>query len=96
MPNPYVAFSTTENPGRTLTKRGEREIQFRNLPPQCTIRIYTLTGELVDTIEKDDNGSVAYWNLLSSEGMRISYGVYIYQVEAPGIGDKIGKFAIIK
>ncbi|MCB9210628.1 MAG: hypothetical protein H6609_14755 [Ignavibacteriales bacterium] len=96
VPNPYVAFSTTENPGRTLTKRGEREIQFRNLPPQCTIRIYTLTGELVDTIEKDDNGSVAYWNLLSSEGMRISYGVYIFHVDAPGVGEKIGRFGVIK
>ena len=96
VPNPYVAFSNSENPGRTHTKRGERELQSRNLPPQCTIRIYTLTGELVDTIHKDDNSSIAYWNLLSSEGMRISYGVYIYHVDAPDIGEKIGKFAVIK
>ncbi len=60
------------------------------------IRIYTLTGELVDIIEKDDNGSIAYWNLLSSEGMRISYGVYIFHVNVPGIGEKIGRFGIIK
>ncbi len=96
VPNPYVAYSMSENPGRTLTKRGERELQFRNLPPTCTIRIYTLTGELVDTIEKDDNSSIAYWNLLSSEGMRISYGVYIYHVEAPEVGEHIGRFGVIK
>ncbi len=96
VPNPYVAFSSSEKPGRTQIKRGERELQFRNLPPQCTIRIYTLTGELVDTIEKDDNGSIAYWNLLSSEGMRISYGVYIFHVDVPGVGEKIGRFAVIK
>lgn len=96
VPNPYVGYSISENPGRTQVKRGEREIQFRNLPPQCTIRIYTLTGELVDTVEKDDNGSIAYWNLLSSEGMRISYGVYIFHVEAPGVGEKIGRFGVIK
>jgi len=96
VPNPYVAFSSSENPGRTQIKRGERELQFRNLPPSCTIRIYTLTGELVDTIEKDDNSSIAFWNLLSSEGMRISYGVYIYHVDADGIGDKIGRFGVIK
>ncbi|MDX1702010.1 MAG: hypothetical protein R3250_15395, partial [Melioribacteraceae bacterium] len=71
-------------------------LQFRNLPPRCTIRIYTLTGELVDTIEKDDNGSIAYWNLLSSEGMRISYGVYIFHVDVPGVGEKIGRFGVIK
>jgi hypothetical protein len=96
VPNPYVAYSISENPGRTQIKRGERELQFRNLPPRCTIRIYTLTGELVDTIEKDDNGSIAYWNLLSSEGMRISYGVYIFHVDVPGVGEKIGRFGVIK
>ncbi len=96
VPNPYVGFSTSENPGRTQIKRGERELQFRNLPPQCTVRIYTLSGELVDEIIKDDNGSIAYWNLLSSEGMRIAYGVYIYHIDIPGVGEKIGRFAVIK
>ncbi|MCB9247089.1 MAG: hypothetical protein H6613_00320 [Ignavibacteriales bacterium] len=96
VPNPYVAYSESENPGRTQIKRGERELQFRNLPPVCTIRIYTITGELVDKIEKNDNGSIAYWDLLSSEGMRISYGVYIFHVDAPGVGEKIGRFGVIK
>jgi len=96
VPNPYVAYGLSENPGRTLTKRGEREIQFRNLPPRCTIRIYTITGELVDTIEKDDLTSMASWDLLSSEGMRIAYGVYIFHVDIPGVGEKIGRFAVIK
>ncbi|MCP5064556.1 MAG: hypothetical protein GY936_19135, partial [Ignavibacteriae bacterium] len=96
VPNPYVAFSANEKPGRTHVKRGERELQFRNLPPQCTISIYTLTGELVDEIIKDDNGSIAYWNLLSSEGMRIAYGVYIYHIDLDGAGEKIGRFAVIK
>jgi hypothetical protein len=96
VPNPYVAYSDFENPGRTLTKRGDRQLQFRNLPPKCTIRIYTITGELVDQIEKDDNASIASWNLLSSEGMRIAYGVYLYHVDIPGAGEKIGRFAVIK
>lgn len=96
VPNPYVAYSLSEDPGRTLTKKGDRELQFRNLPEKCTIRIYTITGELVDTIEKDDLGSIAYWDLLTSEGMRIAYGVYLYHVDIPGVGEKIGKFAVIK
>ncbi len=96
VPNPYVAYNLAENPGRTLSKRGDREIQFRNLPQRCTIRIYTITGELVDTVEKDDFTSMASWDLLSSEGMRISYGVYIYHVDIPGVGEKIGRFAVIK
>jgi len=96
VPNPYVAYSDAENPGRTSQRRGDKVLEFRNLPPKCTIRIYTITGELVDTIEKDDNTSMATWDLLSFEGQRIAYGVYIYHVEAPGVGEKIGRFAVIK
>ncbi|MGE5429852.1 MAG: hypothetical protein ACM3QX_02190 [Syntrophomonadaceae bacterium] len=96
VPNPYVAYGLSENPGRTTNKRGDRDLQFRNLPPKCTIRIYTLTGELVDTIQKDDMTSTASWDLLSKEGMRIAYGVYLFHVDIPGVGEKIGKFAVIK
>ena len=96
VPNPYVAYSISENPGRTISKRGDRELQFRNLPQVCTIRIYTMTGELVATIEKNDFTSMASWDLLSSEGMRIAYGVYIFHVDIPDVGEKIGRFAVIK
>ncbi len=96
VPNPYVAYSLSEEPGRAASKRGERQLQFRNLPPQCTIRIYTVTGELVQTIKKDDSSSLAYWDLLSFEGQRVAYGVYIYHVDVPGVGEKIGRLALIK
>ena len=36
------------------------------------------------------------WDLVSKDGMDIAFGVYIFHVDAPGIGEKIGKFAIIK
>jgi len=96
VPNPYVAYSLFEEPGRTSSKRGERAVQFRNLPSKCTIRIYTIAGDLVKTIEKDDLASIATWDLLSSEGQKISYGVYVYHVDAPGIGEHIGRLAVIK
>jgi hypothetical protein len=55
-----------------------------------------MTGELVDTIEKDDNSSTAFWNLLSNEGQRLAYGVYLYHVDVPGAGETVGRFALIK
>ena len=96
VPNPYVAYSSLEQPGPTAVKRGQPTLQFRNLPPQCTIRIYTMIGELVDTIVKSDATSYAEWHLLSYEGQRLAYGVYLYHVEVPGVGEKIGRFALIK
>ncbi|MBI3111091.1 MAG: hypothetical protein HYZ01_05920 [Ignavibacteriales bacterium] len=96
VPNPYVAFSGLERPQVSATRRGDQRLQFRNLPPQCTIRIYTIMGELVDTIEKDDFNSYADWPLLTYEGHRLAYGVYIYHVDVPEVGQKIGRFAVIK
>lgn len=98
VPNPYVSANSLEKRTISLTGRGERRIDFIHLPATCTIRIYTVTGALVKTLYKDSSptdGSVS-WNLVSEDGMDIAYGLYIYHVEAPGIGDKIGKFAIIK
>ena len=96
VPNPYVAYSGLEVPGTSATRRGENRLQFRNLPPRCTIRIYTIVGELVETILKDDYNSSADWNLLTNEGHRLAYGIYIYHVDVPDVGQKIGRFAVIK
>lgn len=96
VPDPYVAFGAGEIAGIRSGDRDDRRIEFRNLPPKCTIRIYTIVGELVDTIEKDNNENFATWDLLSYEAQEIAYGVYLYHVDAPGIGTKIGRFAVIK
>jgi hypothetical protein len=96
VPNPYVAFGAGEIAGIRSGDRDDRRIEFRNLPTKCTIRIYTIVGELVDTIEKDNTDNFATWDLLSFEAQEIAYGVYIYHVDAPGIGTKIGRFALIK
>jgi hypothetical protein len=65
---------------------------------KCTIRIYTLSGELVSTLEHEagaDNGR-EFWNLLNKDGFSVAYGVYLAHIDAPGIGEKLIKFALIK
>ncbi len=98
VPNPYVATALWEPRNPYSSGRGPRSIHFTHLPNKCTIRIFTVNGELVDIIEHNSplNDGSAEWDLLSKDNLSISYGVYIYQVDAPGIGTKIGKFAIIK
>lgn len=98
VPNPYIASNKWEKRNLNQTGRGERRIDFINLPSECTVRIYTVTGSLVKTLYKSSSpfdGSMS-WNLVSDDGMDIAFGLYIYHVDAPGIGTKIGKFAIIK
>jgi hypothetical protein len=98
VPNPYVAAATWEEQNYYTSGRGPRSIHFNHLPQVCTIRIYTVSGELVATIEHNSgitNGT-AEWNLLTRDNLAASYGIYVYHVDAPRIGEKIGKFAIIK
>ena len=99
VPNPYVAFNALEPQNRLSDQtRGERRIYFENLPPKCTIRIYTLSGDPVKVLEHDAGVSNAreYWNLLNTDGFSVSYGLYIAHIDAPDIGQKIIKFALIK
>lgn len=98
VPNPYVVAATWEPQNPFISGRGPQAIHFNHLPALCTIRIYSISGELVATIEHEssiDDGT-ADWDLLSRDNLAISYGIYIYHVDAPGIGEKVGKFAIIK
>ncbi len=100
VPNPYIATASWEPRSLYPTGRGDRKIDFTNLPAKCTIKIYTIAGALVKTLYKDDtnlnNGGTISWNLISEDGMDVSYGIYIFHVDAPGIGSYIGKFAVIK
>jgi hypothetical protein len=100
VPNPYYGASAFEQKNTFSSGRGPREIQFRNLPAVCTIRIYNIAGELVREIHHDHSGSTEdgseSWDLLSKDNLSVSYGMYIYHVDAPELGEHVGKFAIIK
>jgi len=54
VPNPYIGQSKFDG-RRERDETGDRSkrIWFVNLPERCTIRIYTLAGDLVDVIEHD-------------------------------------------
>ena len=98
VPNPYYATNTFEGQNTFTSGRGPREIQFRFLPQECKIRIYTISGELVKEIHHQSsiNNGTGKWDLLTKDNLTASYGVYIYHIEANGIGEKIGKLAIVK
>jgi len=98
VPNPYLGAAAWEKRNLNFTGRGERKIDFINLPAKCEIRIFTMAGYLVKTLYKDSapgDGALS-WNLVSDDGMDIAYGIYVYHVKAEGIGEHIGKFAVIK
>ncbi len=96
VPNPYAGAASWE-PATQQVGRGERLVYFIHLPNVCTIKIYTISGNLVQTLHHQSslaNGQEP-WNLVSKDGMDISFGVYVYVVESQ-YGKKIGRFAVIK
>ena len=98
VPNPYVASARWEVKNPFNSGRGPRALHFTHLPANCTIRIFTINGELVNTLNHNSelNNGTYNWDMLTRDKLAISYGVYIYHIEAPGIGEKTGKFAVIK
>ncbi len=106
VPNPYIVSNSWEPQNPYGSGRGPRELHFTHLPPKCTIKIFNIKGYLVDTIEHDvyqsnsDNPDLwdgtAIWDMLTKDELEISFGIYIYHVDAGEYGNKIGKFAVIK
>jgi hypothetical protein len=98
VPNPYVGAASFEPQRFAVSGRGERKIEFRALPQKCTIRIYTVTGELVKTLEHTGSISqgVIAWDLRTKDNLEIAPGLYIYHVDGGSTGTFIGKFAVIK
>jgi hypothetical protein len=98
VPNPYVVTALWEPHNPYTSGRGPRLVQFINLPEKCTIRIYSVDGSLVQTLRHESNmrdGSEP-WNLMTKDNMDVAYGIYIYHVDAPGVGEHIGRMLIIK
>jgi hypothetical protein len=97
VPNPYVGFASFEPERFAVSGRGERRIEFRGLPANCTIRVYTVKGELVKTLVHDGSvDGIVPWNLRSADNLDVAPGLYVFHVDAGELGTKIGKFALIK
>lgn len=98
VPNPYVAAASWEPPRLTSSGRGERRISFIHLPRQATVRIYSMSGSHVKTLHHNstiDDGALT-WDLRTKDGLDLAPGVYLFHVDAGGVGETTGKFAVIK
>ena len=101
VPNPYVGTNVFEEAILNSDLNQRRKLMFTHLPARCKIKIYTISGVLVDEINvfNSTNKGIAYWDLLTNEGLEVSAGMYVYHVESfteGSIGSKVGKFGVIK
>ncbi len=99
-PNPYFGDNLQE------LNKYQRFVNFNHLPPNATIRVYTLAGTLVKTIQKFGasgventpyaNTQMASWDLRNENGLPVGSGMYIIHIDMPGLGtQKVLKLAVI-
>lgn len=101
VPNPYLVRNEWEG------HHDFRKLKFINLPNKCTIRIYTLAGDLIRTLYHEETnpkgiagnipnqqGGDEDWDLLSAAGQKPAPGIYIFHIESD-VGTQVGKFAIV-
>jgi len=88
VPNPYYGFNGLE------TSTSGRFVTFRNLPKEITVKLYTLNGDLIRTLTKNDNTSTMRWDLNNQSSIPIASGIYIALLDAPGIGTRTLKIAV--
>ena len=99
VPNPYVQTNSMEEAVINPYINQPRKLMFTHLPAECTIKIFTVSGYLVDEIQVQNNADdgFVHWDMLTKEGLEIAAGIYIYHVKSAKTGDeKMGKFAVVK
>ena len=97
VPNPYRARSEYER----SSVFNDRRVRFIGLSEQATIRIYTVAGTLIRTLEKTGPSSTLDWDLQTENRLPVASGMYIIHVEArtgdgAEIGDKVLKLGVIQ
>ncbi len=107
-PNPYridgryrsEAGGGFEGRGQTgATDDRVRRVHFMNLPHKCTIRIFTIDGDLVREIPHDfpiDSPTSSHdsWDLITRNTQAAVSGIYYWSVESES-GNQVGKLVLI-
>jgi len=124
VPNPYranVDYTRPHGGGLSWENRDDgtpeffpqidRRLYFYNLPRHCLIRIYTVSGDLVDIVPHNVAGDeyqgweadfAEAWDLNSRNRQQVVSGMYLFTVEEMNAGGgstgniEVGKFVVIR
>jgi hypothetical protein len=91
VPDPYYVASIFD------LSPSSKEVQFVNLPAEATVRIYSLSGILVDIVNHNDpaGGGIASWDLRNRSNQFVASGVYLFHVSTPDGKSAVGKFTVV-
>jgi len=92
VPDPYYVTSALE-----ITPNN-KVLKFVNLPSEAIIRIYSVSGILVQVLTHNDpsGGGEQDWDLRNRSDQFVASGVYFYHVEGPDGQTKVGRFTVVQ
>ena len=90
VPNPFIVDSGFTGDGE------EGKVGFYGLPEECTIRIFSYAGQLIETIEHNSPTFSNEWFQVTRNDQDIASGIYFYVVTTPDGEATNGKLIIIK
>ena len=112
VPNPWSASTASQQyAGRSGnpvsdSQSGYSRVLFVSIPSNCTIKIFTVDGNLVKTIEHEStpgtNTTSTTWNMISDSDQYVVSGIYVFVVETTpensslGHQTEVGKMIIIR
>ena len=95
VPNPFNIRSVNYGDPNNPSDLENNKLLFVGLPGNCTIRIFTISGDLVKTINHTSGLGSEEWDQVTESNQFIASGIYIAHVES-NIGNEIIKFVVIR
>ncbi len=95
IPRPSLQQVTLSYPNPFITGIGKDEVTFSDLPPNSTVRIFTLLGELVKTLTADGSGK-ATWDGTNSSDNLVASGIYFYSLQDQNGKQLLRKLAVLR
>ena len=97
VPNPYHGSASWEPQYTEYMNK----IAFVNLPANCRITVYSVSGDKIYEVEHRGPTGTEFWNMRSRSDIEIASGIYIYKVEQFDQNDnlvdwKVGKFVVVR
>jgi len=93
-PAPIALSELILYPNPVHISRGDAELRIGRVSGLVSIKVFTVTGELVHEVDDVGEGDVA-WDLLTLNGFRARSGVYIVRIESEGVAE-MRKVALIR
>ena len=95
VPNPWVQSGRTWGPPSEV--RTFERIRFHNLPMSpCSIYILTAQGNQVIELKHQGDSRYFLWDGRNESNQYIVSGLYLYVVDSPTLGQRLGKLVVIR